>query len=59
MKTPKINKHYIQAYNNPNQYINMPLKETDDKKLLDYYSNISKGVTDALRDRQNGVYKFK
>ncbi len=55
----KINKYYREAYNNPERMSKIEIKETSDEKLLKYYENISRGITDAFKDRENNTYKYK
>lgn len=52
----KINKYYKNAYNNPGQYKVEDFKETE--TLTEVQKQVLKGVTDAIKDKQNGTYKF-
>jgi hypothetical protein len=56
------NKYYKDAYNNPGQYdfntIVTKLETAKDQKTVTMLLNISIGVKDATRDKQNDNYKF-
>jgi len=53
----KNDKYYIQAYNNPSQF---NIEGFKDKEILSsMQKSILKGVTDAFKDRENGIYNFK
>jgi hypothetical protein len=53
----KINKYYRDAYNNPSQFNIEGFKGKEN--LTEVQKNVLNGVTDAYKDRQNKVYKFK
>jgi len=56
------NKHYKNAYNNPSQYdfnkIVTALETAKEQKTVTMFLNISIGLKDAARDKQNKEYKF-
>jgi|TARA_Y100000310_G_C20704425_1_gene834110 hypothetical protein len=56
------NKYYKQAYNNPGQYyfneLVTKLETEEDQKTVTMLLNLSIGVKDAKKDKQNGTYKF-
>ena len=56
----KINKYYREAYNNPRRYDVAVLnaRELSDSSAA-ARDQIVRGVTDAFRDIENGIYKFK
>jgi hypothetical protein len=55
MGTKKVSKYYKDGYNNPSRcMVTVANVKTEDKWVLE----MSQGIKDALRDRENGIYKF-
>jgi hypothetical protein len=56
------NKYYKDAYNNPRQYdfdnVVTKLEQADNQKTVTMLLNVSIGIKDAIKDKQNDNYKF-
>ena len=61
-KTLSKNKYYKQAYNNPSQYnfneVVEKIETSEDQKTVSMFLNISIGLKDAKKDKEENKYKF-